>query len=246
MDRIITETPSMSKNSNNNSSLWSNFNNTSTSNDYDNGIGTGTNEFNSNENSNSFGGKTNIIRYLLIIVVLGFLGINLFSYLGNVVEYLKNIFGPAFNTLLSFFGIAAGETAKTAIDVASKGTKLGVDVASKGTKLGVDVAAGTLTTGIDVLQGALDGNAVRNNLDSGKHALDKALQNAEININKETVPDGPVDRKPTNKIEGNLGFCYIGEYKGFRSCASISESDKCLSGDIFPTREICINPNLRQ
>lgn len=246
MERIITETPSMS-NKSNNSSLWSSFTNTKSSDDYDYANGT-TNNFNetSNSNGSESGTKTNIVRYLLIIVVLGFLGINLFSYLGNVVEYLKSIFGPGFNTVLSFFGFAAGETAKTAIDVASKGTKLGLDVASKGTKLGVDVAAGTLTTGINVLQGTLDGNAVRNNIDSGKQTLDKALQNAERNINREIVPDGPVDRKPSSKIEGNLGFCYIGEYKGFRSCASITESDKCLSGDIFPTREICINPNLRQ
>lgn len=245
MERIITETPSMSKSSNNSSSLWSSFTNTNSNGEYNNGMNS--NEYNENSSSGSESGtKTNIVRYLLIIVVLGFLGINLFSYLGNVVEYLKSIFGPAFNTVLSFFGFAAGETAKTAIDVASKGTKLGVDVASKGTKLGVDVAAGTLTTGINVLQGTLDGNAVRNNIDSGTKTLGKALENAERNINREIVPDGPIDRKPSSKIEGNLGFCYIGEYKGFRSCASITESDKCLSGDIFPTRDICINPNLRQ
>ena len=238
MNKIVTETPSESRSSNSNgSSVWSSFT-TSKTNSY--------NEDTENVSSSEPGAKTNIVRYLLIIIVLGFLGINLFSYLGNVIEYLKSIFGPAFNTILSFFGVAVGETAKTAIDVASKGTKLGVDVASQGTKLGVDVVSGTLTTGINVLESTLDGNAVKNNIDSGKNSLNKALQNAERNVNREFIPDGPIDRKPTSKIEGNLGFCYIGEYKGFRSCASITESDKCLSGDIFPTREICINPNLRQ
>lgn len=230
MEKIVTETPNISKNtSTTTSSFWSSFkdSNKTTSSDMN---------VESEESSSSDDiPKNNIIRYLLIIVVLGFLGINLFSYLGNVVEYIKGIFGPLFNSILGFFGFAAGETAKTAIDVTAKGTKLGVDV-----------AAGTLTTGINTLQSTLDGNAVRNNLDSGKQTLDKALQNAERNINREFVPDGPVDRKPSSKIQGNLGFCYIGEYKGFRSCASITESDKCLSGDIFPTREICINPNLRQ
>lgn len=238
MEKIVTETPSESRSSNSNgSSLWSSFT-TSKANSY--------NEDTENVSSSESGAKTNIVRYLLIIIVLGFLGINLFSYLGNVIEYLKSIFGPAFNTIFSFFGFAVGETAKTAIDVASQGTKLGVDVASQGTKLGVDVVSGTLTTGINVLESTLDGNAVKNNIDGGKNSLNKALQNAERNVNREFIPDGPIYRKPTSKIEGNLGFCYIGEYKGFRSCASITESDKCLSGDIFPTREICINPNLRQ
>jgi hypothetical protein len=41
------------------------------------------------------------------------------------------------------------------------------------------------------------------------------------------------------------GYCYIGEDRGYRSCAYVSESDKCISGEIFPSNEICINPNLR-
>jgi hypothetical protein len=44
---------------------------------------------------------------------------------------------------------------------------------------------------------------------------------------------------------GKNGFCYIGKDHGYRSCASVRESDICVSGDIFPTMEICINPSLR-
>ena len=40
-------------------------------------------------------------------------------------------------------------------------------------------------------------------------------------------------------------FCFIGEQKGYRSCISVNETDKCMSGDIFPSNQICINPNLR-
>jgi hypothetical protein len=230
MNRVVTETPNMySSNS---------FYETGTGNASTNGNGFFSN-FNGTSESNAVvtddSTKSNIIRYLLIIVVLGFLGINLFSYLGNIVDFLRKTFGPGINTVLSFFGIAVGETAKTAIDIGSKGAKLGVDV-----------AAGTVTTGINVLESTLNGNAVKNSLDSSKNSLNKAIENAQKNLNKEEVPSGPVERKPSSKIEGNVGFCYIGEYKGFRSCASIGESDKCLSGDIFPTREICINPNLRQ
>ena len=41
------------------------------------------------------------------------------------------------------------------------------------------------------------------------------------------------------------GYCYIGEDRGFRSCIKVGENDQCISGDIFPTMDICINPNLR-
>tara|TARA_B100000424_G_C22935876_1_gene498010 strand:+ start:858 stop:1448 length:591 start_codon:yes stop_codon:yes gene_type:complete len=41
-------------------------------------------------------------------------------------------------------------------------------------------------------------------------------------------------------------YCYVGNLGGKRSCAEIHESDKCISGDIFPSEELCINPNLRR
>ena len=44
---------------------------------------------------------------------------------------------------------------------------------------------------------------------------------------------------------GKAGWCYIGEDRGFRTCAQVGVNDKCMSGEIFPSQEICINPNLR-
>ena len=41
------------------------------------------------------------------------------------------------------------------------------------------------------------------------------------------------------------GYCYIGEDRGFRSCIKVNEKEICDSGDIFPTKDICINPKLR-
>ena len=48
------------------------------------------------------------------------------------------------------------------------------------------------------------------------------------------------------KPKSKAGFCYIGEDRGFRSCIEVGEGDVCMSGDIFPTQAICINPNLRE
>lgn len=50
-----------------------------------------------------------------------------------------------------------------------------------------------------------------------------------------------IQMNPTSKA----GFCYIGEDRGFRSCINVGEGDVCMSGDIFPTEAVCINPNLR-
>jgi len=49
-------------------------------------------------------------------------------------------------------------------------------------------------------------------------------------------------------IQNNLksGWCYIGQDRGFRSCIEVSDTDTCISGDIFPSKDICINPSLRE
>ena len=46
-------------------------------------------------------------------------------------------------------------------------------------------------------------------------------------------------------ILSNNKYCYVGEYKNVRTCAPINASDSCMSGDIFPSQKICINPSLR-
>ena len=41
------------------------------------------------------------------------------------------------------------------------------------------------------------------------------------------------------------GYCYIGTTNNVRNCAKVSSKNKCMSGDIFPTMDLCINPTLR-
>ena len=48
-----------------------------------------------------------------------------------------------------------------------------------------------------------------------------------------------------SKSSSKSGWCFIGEDRGFRSCIRVGENEKCMSGDIFPSEEICVNPNLR-
>lgn len=45
---------------------------------------------------------------------------------------------------------------------------------------------------------------------------------------------------------GKSGYCYIGEDRGFRSCVKVEAGDKCMSGQVFSTQDICVNPTLRE
>ena len=45
---------------------------------------------------------------------------------------------------------------------------------------------------------------------------------------------------------GKAGYCYIGEDRGFRTCARVEAGDKCMSGQVYSRQEICIDPTLRE
>ena len=61
----------------------------------------------------------------------------------------------------------------------------------------------------------------------------------------EPMPDEAGSRTQMSSAKSKSGFCYIGEDRGFRSCIKVSEGENCMSGDIFPTEAVCINPSLR-
>ena len=73
--------------------------------------------------------------------------------------------------------------------------------------------------------------------ESVRKALEYALKN-----------QNPVADDATSSMQiprTKSGYCYIGEDRGFRSCIEVTKDMKCMSGDIFPTRAVCVNPRLR-
>ena len=186
-------------------------------------------------------GKNNWTKIGLTIILLLFFGVYIFSYLGDFLQKLKETSAPFFKDILESLGYVVTETTK---DV--------TNIAAEGAKLGIDVAAGTVESGVDVIQGQLDmeqsGNSSQQQQQQSSKtsisaSLTSALANAEENT--EPLPDDAMSSTQRNGT-GKSGYCYIGEDRGFRSCISVSENDTCMSGDIFPSQEICVNPSLRE
>ena len=74
-------------------------------------------------------------------------------------------------------------------------------------------------------------------------SLSSALADAEYN--SEPLPDDSMSS--TQRLgPSKSGYCYIGEDRGFRSCIPVRDGDVCMSGDIFPSQAICVNPSLRE
>ena len=74
-------------------------------------------------------------------------------------------------------------------------------------------------------------------------------QGEETSENK--TSDEPSPDTSTNPIQkpissGKSNWCLVGEYQGRRGCIEINETDKCMSGQIFPSQYTCLNPNFSQ
>jgi hypothetical protein len=198
-------------------------------------------------------------RIIAIILILLFLGINIFTYLGNSLDYAKDTFSPLFGGFLKSFALTTGDL-----------TKQTVEVSGEGIKGATDIATGTITSGIDVLEGQVDRNSdtqskqtkTVNNNSSSANNIDNTsdYQNTPSNQNdmsqelntalahaESSIPSPDDATSNTQKSSSNKsGYCYIGEDRGFRSCIKVNENDVCMSGDIFGSEAICINPNLRE
>ena len=175
-----------------------------------------------------------IVKYGVILILLALMGLNVFSYLGDasdgaatLLERISNLFSGITADLGKGIKVVVRQTTKTTAD----GTKAAVDMAAGGTKGVVNVTAGAIDSGVNVLEQQLEKN--------GRTAADSRAS--------DPVPDmvGNVTQSGGTGT-GKSGYCYIGEDRGFRSCVKVGQMDQCMSGDIFPTEAICINPNLRE
>ena len=179
--------------------------------------------------------------WLLIILILAFLGFNIFIYLAKGTQEVNSFFAPLLTKFASLFGNVTGQV---------------VDVSAEGAKAVVSTTAGAVDTGLSAVQD-ITPNKAKSSVPSepvsqqnqhdimSQNTLNKALNSSQSK--QPTSNDYEADDASSN-IQGGApkpGWCYIGEDRGFRTCAQVGVNDKCMSGDIFPSQEICINPSLR-
>ena len=172
---------------------------------------------------------------------MGLLGINIFYYLGDVSEYTGEIINP----ILKLVGYETSGVIKQTVKTSGVGADTAIDTTAKTLK-------GTISLTEDVIDETLPSS-------NSTMARSKVNTTAQQNLNTRPVVDRDV--KPYNDDSDNtltidslstkssssstIGYCYIGEDRGHRSCVSINDENMCMSGEIFPSRDVCVNPNLR-
>jgi hypothetical protein len=86
--------------------------------------------------------------------------------------------------------------------------------------------------------------SILNYLSLPEEVLEEEIKKVIDERKTEELLDDADDVEEIEKLEG-YGYCYVGTDRGIRSCINVKPGDQCMSGNIFPRRDICINPSLR-
>lgn len=184
---------------------------------------------------------------VVVIIALAIVGFNVFSYLGTGTDLVATGIMPLIERVTGDLSLFVSKFT----DNTTTGTKGAVDVAGDTVKAGAavphEIIAGVKAKGtkgavvsqqnmkkIDTTSAASAGSTRPEQADPSNE-LQKTLDSATA----QTQPaQGPEPESASAKSSGP-GYCYIGEDQGFRSCISVSESTKCMSGDVFANLDAC-------
>jgi hypothetical protein len=218
--------------------------------------------------------KTSIIKTILfwifIIILLGFLGFNVFKYLAQGTDIITILLSP----IAYIITMVSGDTVKTTLQHTSQGTQA---IASESSNFlqtllklitdaftsSVKFIANSSISGIDYLQSTIKQDKITSTKgnenededeDENENEDEDSVLKNERKIEKrvqevsDTIKNSIIkkeDKLPEPSSSEQHGFCYVGKENNIRYCAKVSSKSKCMSGDIFPTRDLCINPKLR-
>ena len=188
---------------------------------------------------------------IFIILLLAFLGFNIFNYLAKGTQETNDVLSPFWTYIMSFFnyGPSIAQPDDNVVDgddeVSNGKDDAGKDDASKqnGGKKPIS-AENAKPNPASVSKMSPDSVNTQNQPDNAQNtALNRAL-----NISKPqelSKQDYVANDSYDSTQQGKAGWCYIGSEQGYRSCSQVGEADTCMSGNIFPTQDICVNPSLR-
>jgi hypothetical protein len=174
---------------------------------------------------------------LLGIFVLSLIGVNVFQYLATTTQEIDNIFGPGLTSVVKFvvaicakLFVGILEAIRWVFDTIAHA----VDTIVNGTESVVSSAASSAASG------AASGAA-----SSAASGIPPQGNAAVVMAHPESSSQQPEPEASQANQGRTSGWCYIGEENNFGICTQVGPKDSCLSGQIFPTQDLCINPTLR-
>lgn len=185
-----------------------------------------------------------------LVITLAIIGINVFAYLGDGTESIAKNIMPMIEYITGYFSWFVNKFT----DNTATGAKGAVDVAAGTVKTGAavphDIVSGTNNSNQDT-KGAVVSQQNKKKIDAtsvenaGSNAPERPVQENSMQtaLNSATSQTQQGGQNPEPATSGTKssgpGYCYIGEEQGYRSCVSVSDSTKCMSGDVYPNLDSC-------
>ena len=172
-----------------------------------------------------------LFKIILALIIIGLLGLNVYTYVTHGVDALTYYLGDNDQQLMK----NENKELELDNDVADSGEdETAIDLAAEKT---AKVAEKQPTELDDVME-------KKNNIKPSKDEDDMELENAMV---------AEIEKKNKNYDANNVsmnakskaGYCYVGADRNVRTCVKVGEDDVCMSGDIYPTMDLCVNPNLK-
>ena len=199
----------------------------------------------------SFFSSVTPTMWVVIILILAVLGFNIFRYLEKGTQGVADFFNYLAGSIGSYFGVNAGKVGSQTINVAATGAKATVSAVASGTNQAL-TSVQTAT--------APSGTNTSSNINTYSPPIQSQMQQKSQNLmqyQEDSLNKALNDATKTQEVEaddsmstiqassGKAGWCFLGEDRGVRNCVQIGVNDTCMSGNIFPSQDICINPTLR-
>jgi len=218
--------------------------------------------------------KTSILKSIFfwsfIILLLAFLGFNIFKYLAQGTDIVTALLSP----IAYIVTMVSGDTAKTTLEHTSQGAQTIATESSNFLqillKLITDFFNGSVNfittgsiSGINYLQSTIKQDKItltnenantketkeENEDDEEEGVLknERKIENRSQDVSNsiKNLIVKKEDKIPEPSSSEQHGYCYIGKQNNVRHCAKVSSKSKCMSGDIFPTMDLCVNPKIR-
>ena len=166
-------------------------------------------------------GGAMMMKIGLIVLALAFLAYNVYLYYFEGTDILGKFFGIGI--------VGTGKVAQATVDVAADGTKDTISVAQEVTR--------DVTNKVEEV-----GQNIENRADN---RVGKAIEGPD-NLNNDDNTRADLSTESEIQQPKQTGYCYIGTDRTFRSCVKMNSGDTCASKQVFPTKDICINPTLRK
>jgi len=183
----------------------------------------------------------NLITWIIIILILAILGFNVFTYLAAGTQDISQVLTTILTKILDVIPFTLNKIESGVTSAAQNISQSSQQNSPQETTSKTSIGASSVETSTTPTQVNTNNEQLNNVLNNSLNMQQQQQQQQDYQ-----PYEAPSSITGGGKGEtGQSGWCYIGEDRNVRTCAKVGQDDTCMSGDIFPSQEICMYPQLR-